>query len=133
MRDTSRLLLRMLQSKIEPHGITLSQYFILRELWEFDGLTLRELAVRVRIADPSIATNIDGLEESALVKRERSDDDRRRVHVYLTATGRSLRSSLLQYAVEINADALKGISLAEIDQVQSLLKRVKDNLNELLP
>lgn len=119
----------MLQHKIEAHGVTLSQYFILRELWEADGLTLRELAARVRIADPSIATSIDALESAGLVKRVRSEDDRRRVHVHLTSQGAALRAVLLQYAVEVNAAALQGITLPEIDQAQGVLKKVKDNLN----
>jgi DNA-binding MarR family transcriptional regulator len=128
LRDASRLLISLMTRKIEEHGLTLSQYFILRELWEDDGLSLQDLATRVRIAGPSIVTSIDDLESGALVKRIRSDDDRRRVNIFLTAKGRALRPVMLRYAVEVNEAALHGISTSEIDQVKSILQRVKENL-----
>jgi MarR family transcriptional regulator, organic hydroperoxide resistance regulator len=128
LRDAARLLISMMSHKIEQHGITLSQYFILRELWEDDGLTVQDLAVRVRIAGPSIGTSLDALVEDGLVKRVRSNDDRRRVHTYLTARGRALRAVMLKYAVEVNEAALRGITATEIDQVKDVLARVKENL-----
>ncbi len=128
LRDSARLLISMMSHKIEGHGVTLSQYFILRELWEEDGLTQQELATRVRIAGPSIGTSIDALEDDGLVKRVRSNDDRRRVHTRLTAKGRALRAVMLTYAVEVNEAALRGITAAEIDQAKDVLARVKANL-----
>ena len=128
LRNASRLLISLMSHKIEQHGITLSQYFILRELWEEDGLTVQDLAGRVRIAGPSIGASIDALEEDGLAKRVRSTDDRRRVHTQLTAKGRALRTVMLKYAVEVNETALKGVTAAEIDQVKDVLARVKENL-----
>lgn len=129
LRDSARLLISLMTHKIEAHGISLSQYFILRELWEDDGLSLQELAERIRIASPSIATCIDDLETAGLVKRVRSHSDRRRVHTNLTAKGRALRGVMLRYAIEVNEAALSGITGPEIDQAKDVLKRVKDNLS----
>jgi MarR family transcriptional regulator, organic hydroperoxide resistance regulator len=129
LRDSARLLISLMTRKIEEHGISLSQYFILRELWEDDGLSLQELAERTRIASPSIATCIDDLEAAGLVKRVRNTGDRRRVCTNLTAKGRALRGVMLRYAIEVNEAALSGMTASEIDLAKDLLQRVKANLS----
>lgn len=128
LRDTSRLLQRMLQERVTRHGVTLSQNFILRELWENDGLTIRELGLRLHVVDPRMTTTIDALERKGLVKRVGSTEDRRKVHVFLTPKGRALRREFERYGVEVNSAALSGISAAELRQVRTVLDRVKQNL-----
>jgi DNA-binding MarR family transcriptional regulator len=131
VRDTSRLMLRLLQEKIEPHGITLSQNFVLRELWENDGLTMSELAARLDVVDPSVANTVDGLVERGLVMRVRNGEDRRRVHARLTEKGKKLRVRLLRYAAEANEAALAGLSGEEIAAARTALRRAKENLLQL--
>jgi len=128
LRDTSRFALRLLQAKIEAHGITLSQNFVLRELWEDDDLTMRELALRLHVLDPSVAATVDSLVARGLVVRVRSDADRRRVHARLTAKGKALRTTLLRYAAEVNAAALAGIPQDDVARVKAILLKVKRNL-----
>jgi DNA-binding MarR family transcriptional regulator len=128
LRHTSRMAQRLLQDKIESHGITLGQNFILRELWEDDGLTMRELATRLRILDPTVATTVDSLEARGLVVRERSEEDRRRVHARLTEKGKALRTTLLRYAAEVNRTALEGIPAEDVAHVKATLLKVKQNL-----
>jgi DNA-binding MarR family transcriptional regulator len=130
MRDTTRLLLGIFQDKLGTHGITLSQNFILRELWEEDELTMGELAARVRIVEPSVATSIDALERQGIVTRVRSSEDRRRVHVRLTPAGADLRLTLLRYAAEMNEIALRGVGPAEVEIAKTVLQHVKDNLSD---
>jgi DNA-binding MarR family transcriptional regulator len=128
LRDTSRLLQRMLQERVTRHGVTLSQNFILRELWETDGLTIRELGVRLRVVDPRMTTTIDALERKGLVKRVGSTSDRRRVHVFLTPKGRALHDDCERYSIEVNASALNGVSPAALREFRAVLGRVKTNL-----
>ncbi|MGH7707935.1 MAG: MarR family winged helix-turn-helix transcriptional regulator [Vulcanimicrobiaceae bacterium] len=128
LRDTSRLLLRALQVNIEKHGITLGQYFVLRELWEADGLTLGEIGTRVGTLAPSTNAVVDALEKRGLAVRKRGEQDRRNVHVHLTATGRSLRSELLRYAADVNRRALRGLPPEQVELIRELLQRVKSNL-----
>jgi DNA-binding MarR family transcriptional regulator len=130
MRDTTRLLLGIFQEKLGAHGITLSQNFILRELWEEDELTMGELAARVRIVEPSVATCIDALERQGIVTRVRSREDRRRIHVRLTPAGQELRLTLLRYAAEMNEIALRGVGLADVEIAKSVLQQVKQNLSD---
>ena len=87
LRDTSRRILNGLTALLEPHGITLPQYFVLRELWQEEGLTQREVANRVGVLEPTMVTTLDALARLGMIVRVRSTTDRRKTHVQLTPPG----------------------------------------------
>ncbi len=128
LRDASRRILRLTTARLEPHGITLPQYFALRELWQEEGLTQRELANRVGILEPTMVSTIDALETAGLVVRSRSRDDRRKTHVLLSERGHALRGEALGIAAGVLDAALAGIEPSEIAVVRSVLQRIKANL-----
>lgn len=130
IRDSSRLILARLQERIEPHGVTLGQYFVLRELWQNEGSTQRELSARIGIAEPSAVAVLDAMEKRDLVVRVRSKQDRRKTHVYLTARGRGLRDEFLGYAAAVINGATAAFSTDEIETLRSLLRKLKARLDE---
>lgn len=123
-------MLRALAGDLEKHGVTIGQYFLLRELWENDGATPSELSTRIGILDPSTNSALDALERQGLLRRVRSESDRRKVHVNLTPRGRELRATLLRYAEKVTGRALGGVSHEEVDLVRDVLRRVKANFSE---
>jgi DNA-binding MarR family transcriptional regulator len=128
LRDNARRILGDLTAHLEPHGITLPQYFVLRELWREEGLTQREIANRVGVLEPTMVTTLDALERLALIVRERSTTDRRKTHIQLTAQGRTLRDTLQGYAASVLDRALAGIGDDEIAALRRTLHRIKANL-----
>ena len=128
LRDTSRVLLRAVQDHAARCGITLNQHFILRELWQTDGLTIRELAQRLRLVDPTMTTTISALEKKKLVKRNGSNEDRRKVHVFLTAAGKALHTDVTDGTSEISDVAFAGISDTERMRLRRTLNRIRENM-----
>jgi len=76
---------------VEPQGITLQQYNVLRILRVAgdQGLPTLEIAVRLIEHNPGITRLLDRLEASSLVRRVRCAEDRRQV--LCTATGGARR------------------------------------------
>jgi DNA-binding MarR family transcriptional regulator len=128
LRDTSRRIMSDLTGRLEPHGITLPQYYVLRELWREEGLTQREIANRVGVLEPTMVGTIDALEHAGMIVRERSTSDRRKTHVQLTPAGRKVRDTLQSYAAGVLEHALNGVSDTEIVELRRLLQQVKKNL-----
>ncbi|HYD98917.1 MAG TPA: MarR family winged helix-turn-helix transcriptional regulator [Alphaproteobacteria bacterium] len=128
VRDVHRAFSRALQAEIARHGVSLGQWFFLRALWEEDGLTQRELSHRVGMMEPTTVTALNGMERSGFVERVRNPHDRRKVNIFLTAKGRSLRDVLLPCADAVNARAMRGLRLAEQQLVGNLLARMLANL-----
>jgi DNA-binding MarR family transcriptional regulator len=83
---------------IEPHGITLQQYNVLRILRGAEpvGLPTLEVAERMIEKAPGITRLLDRLERKHLVLRTRSRDDRRQVFCRITDGGLRLLNDLEQ-------------------------------------
>ncbi|HXM05823.1 MAG TPA: MarR family transcriptional regulator [Candidatus Acidoferrum sp.] len=128
LRDTARRILSDLTTRLEPHGITLPQYYVLRELWEEEGLTQREIANRVGVLEPTMVATLDALVRLGLIERVRSTTDRRKTHVQLTPAARTMRDTLHGYAADVLEGALSGISDDEIAVLRRTLQRIKGNL-----
>ena len=128
LRDTFRAFSKVLAARISAHGVTIGQWYFLRVLWEEDGLTQRELSQRVGMMEPTTVTALNGMEKRGYVRRVRNTEDRRKVNVFLTRKGRSLRNKLLPYAIEVNRFATEGVSEADLEILRATLRHMRDKL-----
>jgi DNA-binding MarR family transcriptional regulator len=131
LRDATRLMLRVTAARIAVHGVTMTQYFLLRQLWENDGQSQRDLARQLDVPEPALATLLDALEAAGLVVRKRSTSDRRRTHVHVTAKGKSLRGPLLEEGKDVLEGMLEGCSQRSVDELRRTLKKLKANLEAM--
>jgi DNA-binding MarR family transcriptional regulator len=117
-----------LGSMVEPHGITLQQYNVLRILRgaEPEGLPTLTIADRMIERTPGITRMIDRLEGKGLVSRERRGGDRRCVHCRITGAGLALLKSLDDAVTEADRGAFGALSNAEMAQLTELLERVRN-------
>ena len=76
-------------------GLTEQQWRVLRVLWETDALPVFALAAQTLIPAPSLVGVVDRLERIDLVRRRRSEEDRRLVCVCLTAKGSALEGEVM--------------------------------------
>ena len=87
---------RRLASAVEPHGVTLQQYNVLRILRGADPDPLPTLDIRNRMIErmPGITRFLDQLEGRGLVRRARSAEDRRVVLCWITPAGLDLLAAM---------------------------------------
>lgn len=129
IRCTHRALQRFLQSKIEPHGVTVGMWYFLRALWNEDGLNQRELSHRVGTMEPTTLSAILNMEKKGLVRRVQNKTDRRKWHVHLTPKGRALKRQLIPLAREVVDTAVQSLSRKEVKQLLEGLAEVQKNLH----
>jgi DNA-binding MarR family transcriptional regulator len=86
---TADLLRRALTRVVEPHGITLQQYNVLRILRgaAAEGLPTLEIASRMIEQAPGVTRLLDRLQAKALVRRQRSTEDRREIRCWIEPAG----------------------------------------------
>jgi DNA-binding MarR family transcriptional regulator len=125
LRDASRSVMSAFQQRIERHQLTLGQYFILRELWEDDGLAQREISDRVNVMGPALTIVLDAMEERGFVARVRSTEDRRRINVFLTDKGRDLGPTILRYSAEMHDVVLAGKAKSDVEFVRDFLRSIR--------
>lgn len=127
-RITFRAFARALEKRTLSKGVTIGQWRFLRVLWTEDGLTQRELSRRVGLREPTTVTALKSLERSEFIVRKQSEEDRRRVHVYLTQKAKRLRRTLMPYVAEVNRVATAGVSDEELALLRDVMLRINANL-----
>ena len=74
-------------------GLTAPQILLLQNIRDRGEVTIGELANEVSLSQATVTTILDRLEKRALVYRERSKSDKRKVHAYLTDAGMAVLKS----------------------------------------
>ncbi len=131
VRDAHRAYQRLLERRIAPFGVTRGQWYFLRVLWNADGLSQRELSARVGMMEPTTVIALRSMERTGLIRRVRSDDDRRKVRVFLTAKAKRLRNELLDLARSITDEAEQGIAARELSSFRRVITRMTANLDRV--
>ncbi len=109
------------------HDLTFSQYITLKKLAE--GTAGASDLARAAELNPGAMTRLlDKLEAKGLLAREADPDDRRALHITLTAMGRDIWRDIEQCGMRVRDAALAGLSDGERDALTALLERVRNNL-----
>ena len=101
---------------------------ILHALQDGSALSQKELALRARVEQPTMAEMLARMERDGVVQREPNPDDGRGT---LTSLTRSARLRLPKGKAELvqgEHEAMTGFSTAEKELLLSLLQRVVSNL-----
>ncbi|HSJ15547.1 MAG TPA: MarR family transcriptional regulator [Longimicrobiales bacterium] len=118
---------RRLAGVVEPHGVTLQQYNVLRILRGAHPQPLPTLEIGERLIEqmPGITRLLDRLEEKGLVRRERSADDRRLVHGSITEAGLSLLEEMDGRVDQADEEAVSGLTAEQAQMLVALLECVR--------
>ncbi len=65
-------------------GLTAPQILVLQSIRDKGQITIGELASEISLSQATVTTILDRLEKRNLVYRERSEEDKRKVHAYLS-------------------------------------------------
>ena len=128
---TGDLVRRAVSGIVEPHGITLQQYNVLRILRGAGerGLPTLDIAQRMVEQTPGITRLIDRLETKKLVARERCKTDRRQVFCRITPGGLELLSRIDGPLLQAEELALAPLTQRQLSQLMSLLDLARNGLH----
>jgi len=113
------------------HELTQPQYNVLRILYgERDRLPSLEIADRMITVVPAITGLIDKLEKKGLVKRERSEEDRRVWYVKLTKKGERLIDEMREPNTAMHKLLVGHMAKKEAQQLLCLLEKARKAAEE---
>ncbi len=118
------------ESALKPHGVTATQYNVLRILRgaEPTGLCRQEIGARMLRRVPDVTRLLDRLEDLRLVVRERGGSDRRLVTTRITAAGLKVLAGLDPVADKLTGALLGRLDEADLRALIDLLGRVRDRM-----
>lgn len=110
------------------HGVHEGQQWVLRCLWQEDGLSPGEIARRLGLSTPTVTRAATRMAAAGLLRREPHPSDRRLVRLRLTDRGRELEKVLDAETRRLTERALAAFSPAEREALVTALDRIRRNL-----
>jgi DNA-binding MarR family transcriptional regulator len=126
------LLLDAVEPLLEKHGLTYAQYIILAMLRDSTAVNPKDICLQFRHDSGALTRVIDQLAERGFVVRLRSDVDRRKVELQLTAVGRKVLDAMVPSVLELLNLALEDFSGAEVQELTRLLTKLNTRLQTMV-
>ncbi len=101
---------------------------ILYVLWQQDDVPISTLSAQTGLANTTLTSMLDRMEQAELVQRVPARHDRRKVHIVLTDKAKTLQGDYERISQEMNELYYIGFSEEEIRQFEGYLYRILDNL-----
>jgi DNA-binding MarR family transcriptional regulator len=118
---------RQIEIRMAEHDLTDAQWKPLWMLKMGHAGTALELAREMAMDAGAITRMLDRLEAKGLVKRVRSETDRRVVHLRLTTEGEAAAAKIPHVLAEVNNDFLRGFSKQEWQLFKDMCQRMLAN------
>ena len=119
--DTINARLSMASSMQE---LTISQFGVLEVLYHLGPQAQNILGEKILKSNSNMTTVIDNLEKRGLVRRERAVDDRRKIIVHLTDSGRDLITEIFPEHVEAIQSQFAVLTTQEKQVLSELLRKL---------
>jgi DNA-binding MarR family transcriptional regulator len=107
--------------------LTHSQYVLLLDLFEEDGLTQQKLAAQVFKDKAAVKRSVDALVEKGFAVR---GDAARNNPVHLTPLAHGLEPKLREISLETVREATRGIAADRVATCLDVLRRMQENFEE---
>jgi DNA-binding MarR family transcriptional regulator len=116
------------ESALKPHGLTATQYNVLRILRGAgpDGLCRHEIGTRMVRRVPDVTRLLDRMEDQKLILRARAGADRRFVTTRITPAGLKVLAAIDPIADEMTDSVMGHLGDAHLRTLIGLLGRVRE-------
>ena len=124
---TAAVLEHAFDTALKPHGITSTQYNVLRILRgaEPQGLCRSEIGERLVRQAPDVTRLLDRLEDAKMIGRQRGGEDRRYVVTRITRAGLALLTEVERRIDEIHNEQIGHLDEPQLRKLISLLAAVR--------
>ena len=122
---------RILTSLLVKYGIDEfngPQGRILYVLWNSNSISIQELAQRTGLANATLTSMLDRMEQKNLLRRTADPGDRRKIRILLTEQAFGLREKYEAVTAAMTGITYQGFSEEEIKQLESYMERVLRNV-----
>lgn len=107
-------------------GLTPALFALLNVIGAREGAMQQEIGAEMGIDRSTMVVLIDELEAKRLAKRRPHPADRRAREVAITAKGRQVLERARSMALQVEGEVLRGLTIAERDELLALLRRALD-------
>ncbi len=103
---------------------------ILYVLWQEDGLMMKEISNRTSLAKTTLTSMLRRMKDQGFIYYEQSEKDNRQTLIFLAKKARDLFNDYQNVSEQMKEIFYRNLSDLEIDLLEGLLERIKNNLQE---
>lgn len=118
-------LARELRREMHSLGVTGGQVTLLSGIRKHPGLSQRDLAERERISGAAASAHVDRLERAGLVRRTRSETDRRRIGLEVTPKGVRVLEQVRRRRTAWLAERLEALDPEQRDAIDRAIEPLR--------
>jgi MarR family transcriptional regulator, transcriptional regulator for hemolysin len=130
LHDVARLLSRRFEQNARGSGLTRSQWQVLANLANNEGINQSGLAELLEIEPITLCRIVDKLQTLRLIERHSDPSDRRAWLLHLTPAAHPKLSLLRRLGEVTRGEALAEVPEAEIERLLKTLQTLKANLTD---
>ena len=119
-----------MHDRLDALGLYHGQPPVLNALWTQEGMTQSELSDALNRSPSTITKMVQRMEKAGFVERRDDPDDERISRVYLTESGRNVRSAVEEIWRSFTAQAFEAFTEQELANFHALLHRLYHNIKE---
>lgn len=131
LADTTRILRKTFNMRLEHHGITGPRWRIIAYLMRRDGMKQVDIADEIELDKAAVGRTIERLEVQGLIRREDCDHDGRARRVFLTPKAIELGVKIKEEAELFYRDILAALGPGERTRFSGTLEKVRATMIEL--
>jgi DNA-binding MarR family transcriptional regulator len=122
----SRKMTKAYQPLLKKYDLTYPQYIVMLAMFEEKRVDFKVLSQRVNLAEGTLTPIIKRLEKMGYVKKEKNEDDQRKIDVVLTKKGDQLNEKI----IDVPMGLAKRLQLS-LERYQSVVHELEE-LDKLL-
>ncbi len=131
LHSAARLARTALAARLLSHGFYAGQDQIMLALFQEDGQSPGQLALRIGVRPPTITKTINRLQTQGFLDKKASDQDARQAHIFLTDKGREAIRDIEKSVRKTEKQALKGLDKKDQKALGKLLAKMESNLSDI--
>ncbi|MEK5027604.1 MarR family transcriptional regulator [Paenibacillus sp. FSL M7-1046] len=122
---------RVFEKMLKESGVDAfngAQGRILYVLWEHERLTISEIGRLTSLANTSLTSMLDRMEEGGLIVRIPDNHNRRQTFITITEQAKAYREAYDLVSEQMNTLFYQGFTESEVTALEKMLSRIVDNL-----
>ncbi|WP_419954374.1 MarR family winged helix-turn-helix transcriptional regulator [Neobacillus niacini] len=129
LMQTSKAIQERIRDEMSQYKLSITEFSVLEVLFYQGKQTIQQIGNRILISSGSMTYVIDKLEQKGIIKRNDCREDRRVIHITLTAEGKEMMENIMpkyQEMVDSFFGDLTGLEHEEmVNLLNKIIKKVK--------
>ncbi|ETI70114.1 MarR family winged helix-turn-helix transcriptional regulator [Neobacillus vireti] len=128
LMQTSKAIHERIKQEMTKNKLSITEFSVLEVLHQKGKQTIQQVGNCILISSGSMTYVIDKLEQRGLLNRNACPDDRRVIHVTLTAAGNELMNEIMPKYHELVDSMFDSLNSDEAETLVHLLKKVRNRV-----